>query len=68
MSSLAATKRCRTLLCSIAEIARFQERFLCSCEENKVYVTCAAGYGTVDDVRLVESQCQDWLGKGFGHS
>ncbi|CAJ1385617.1 unnamed protein product [Effrenium voratum] len=27
--------------------------------ENKVYVTCAAGYGTVDDVRLVESQCQD---------
>jgi len=26
---------------------------------NKVYVTCAAGYGTVDDVRLVESECQD---------
>ena len=27
--------------------------------ENKVYVTCAAGYGTVDDIRLVESECQD---------
>eukprot|EP00931_Biecheleriopsis_adriatica_P016052 TRINITY_DN11968_c0_g2_i1.p1 TRINITY_DN11968_c0_g2~~TRINITY_DN11968_c0_g2_i1.p1 ORF type:complete len:1164 (+),score=196.39 TRINITY_DN11968_c0_g2_i1:158-3493(+) len=27
--------------------------------ESKVYVTCAAGYATVDDVMLVESECQD---------
>lgn len=27
--------------------------------EDTVYVTCAAGYGTVDDIRLVESECQD---------
>eukprot|EP00913_Durusdinium_trenchii_P030950 g28988.t1 len=28
-------------------------------QEDTVYVTCAAGYGTVDDIRLVESECQD---------
>ena len=27
-------------------------------QDNKVYVTCAAGYESVDDIRLVESECK----------
>lgn len=52
-------RSCSSRPCRSCPSFQIGPQYVVSGGDNKVYVTCAAGYESVDDIRLVESECKD---------